>query len=129
VGIIAIEAYFPSQYVDQAELEQFDGVSAGKYTAGLGQARMGFCTDREDVNSLSLTAVQRLLERNNIGKTKMNLLYPIPNLKENNILLSSLKAIQLSNFEIQYSNYETSSCFTSVFHFIKLIWPLITAYL
>jgi len=77
VGIIAIEAYFPSQYVDQAELEQFDGVSAGKYTAGLGQARMGFCTDREDVNSLSLTAVQRLLERNNIGKTKINLLYLI----------------------------------------------------
>lgn len=67
VGIIAIEAYFPSQYVDQADLEQYDGVSAGKYTAGLGQARMGFCTDREDVNSLSLTAVQRLLERNNIG--------------------------------------------------------------
>ncbi|CAB3374397.1 Hypothetical predicted protein [Cloeon dipterum] len=67
VGIIAIEAYFPSQFVDQTELEQFDGVSAGKYTVGLGQARMGFCTDREDVNSLCLTAVQRLMERNSIG--------------------------------------------------------------
>ncbi|KAF4533417.1 hypothetical protein B566_EDAN013281 [Ephemera danica] len=66
VGVLAIEPYFPSQYVDQTELEAFDGVSAGKYTVGLGQSRMGFCTDREDVNSLSLTAVQRLLERNHI---------------------------------------------------------------
>lgn len=27
VGIIAMEVYFPSQYVDQSELEIFDGVS------------------------------------------------------------------------------------------------------
>ncbi|XP_030579813.1 hydroxymethylglutaryl-CoA synthase, cytoplasmic isoform X2 [Archocentrus centrarchus] len=64
VGIIAIELYFPSQYVDQAELEEFDGVLSGKYTVGLGQARMGFCSDREDINSLCLTVVQRLMERN-----------------------------------------------------------------
>lgn len=64
VGIIAMELYFPFQYVDQAELEQFDGVSAGKYTVGLGQARMGFCSDCEDINSLCLTAVHRLMERN-----------------------------------------------------------------
>uniref|UniRef100_A0A672F6I7 Hydroxymethylglutaryl-CoA synthase n=1 Tax=Salarias fasciatus TaxID=181472 RepID=A0A672F6I7_SALFA len=67
VGIIALEMYFPSQYVDQAELEQYDGVSAGKYTVGLGQARMGFCSDREDINSLCLTAVQRLMERNSLS--------------------------------------------------------------
>ncbi|KAK6492564.1 hydroxymethylglutaryl-CoA synthase [Huso huso] len=64
VGIVAMEIYLPSQYVDQAELEQFDGVDAGKYTIGLGQAKMGFCSDREDINSLCLTAVQRLMERN-----------------------------------------------------------------
>lgn len=67
VGIIAMELYFPSQYVDQSELETFDGVSAGKYTIGLGQARMGFCTDREDINSLCLTVVQRLVERNQLS--------------------------------------------------------------
>ncbi|TMW42954.1 hypothetical protein DOY81_011967, partial [Sarcophaga bullata] len=50
VGILAIEVLFPSQYVDQTELEQFDGASAGKYTIGLGQAKMGFCSDREDIN-------------------------------------------------------------------------------
>lgn len=66
VGILAIEVIFPSQYVEQTELEAFDGASAGKYTIGLGQSRMGFCTDREDINSLCLTAVKQLLERYNI---------------------------------------------------------------
>nr|XP_033787757.1 hydroxymethylglutaryl-CoA synthase, cytoplasmic isoform X2 [Geotrypetes seraphini]XP_033787766.1 hydroxymethylglutaryl-CoA synthase, cytoplasmic isoform X2 [Geotrypetes seraphini]XP_033787776.1 hydroxymethylglutaryl-CoA synthase, cytoplasmic isoform X2 [Geotrypetes seraphini] len=67
VGIVALELYFPSQYVDQAELEKFDGVDAGKYTIGLGQAKMGFCSDREDINSLCLTVVQRLMERNGLS--------------------------------------------------------------
>ena len=45
----------------QSELEIHDGVSGGKYTIGLGQTRMGFCTDREDINSLCLTVVNRLV--------------------------------------------------------------------
>ncbi|XP_064548219.1 hydroxymethylglutaryl-CoA synthase 1 [Drosophila montana] len=71
VGIRAIEVLFPSQYVDQTELEQFDGASAGKYTIGLGQSKMGFCSDREDVNSLCLTVVARLLERHHIKHTEI----------------------------------------------------------
>ncbi|XP_005112064.1 hydroxymethylglutaryl-CoA synthase 1 [Aplysia californica] len=67
VGIVALEIYFPSQYVDQTQLEAFDGVSAGKYTIGLGQGKMGFCSDREDINTLCLTVVQRLMQRNKIG--------------------------------------------------------------
>jgi hydroxymethylglutaryl-CoA synthase len=39
VGIISMEIYFPSQFVDQTELEKFDGASDGKYTIGLGQTR------------------------------------------------------------------------------------------
>ncbi|KAF6039320.1 HMGCS1 [Bugula neritina] len=66
VGIVAMEIYFPSQYVDQTELEKFDGIPAGKYTIGLGQDKMGFCSDREDVHSLCLTVVQNLMQRNNI---------------------------------------------------------------
>ncbi|KAF3848682.1 hypothetical protein F7725_015179 [Dissostichus mawsoni] len=31
VGIIALELYLPSQYVDQTELEQLDGVAPGRY--------------------------------------------------------------------------------------------------
>ncbi|XP_076331659.1 hydroxymethylglutaryl-CoA synthase 1-like [Tachypleus tridentatus] len=67
VGIIDIEVYFPSLYVDQAELEEHDGVSSGKYTIGLGQSQMGFCSDREDINSLCLTVVQRLMDRTKVG--------------------------------------------------------------
>ena len=67
VGILAMEIYFPYCYVDQTELEAFDGVSAGKYTIGLGQAKMGFCSDREDINSLCLTVVQRLIEKNRLS--------------------------------------------------------------
>eukprot|EP00092_Neocalanus_flemingeri_P028609 GFUD01031066.1.p1 GENE.GFUD01031066.1~~GFUD01031066.1.p1 ORF type:complete len:483 (+),score=100.87 GFUD01031066.1:230-1678(+) len=71
VGILAMDIYFPHQYVDQAELEAFDEVSAGKYTVGLGQTKMGFCSDREDVNSLCLTVVQRLLEKADVKYTQI----------------------------------------------------------
>ncbi|XP_046327522.1 hydroxymethylglutaryl-CoA synthase 1-like [Haliotis rufescens] len=71
VGIIAMEVYFPSEYVDQTELEKFDGVSEGKYTIGLGQSKMGFCSDREDINSLCLTVVQTLMERNQIAYSEI----------------------------------------------------------
>ncbi|KAJ3191332.1 hypothetical protein HK101_007860 [Irineochytrium annulatum] len=67
VGIHAIELYVPKKYVSQTELEKFDGVSAGKYTIGLGQANMGICDDREDINSICLTVVQNLLEKYNIN--------------------------------------------------------------
>ncbi|KAG0003878.1 Hydroxymethylglutaryl-CoA synthase, cytoplasmic [Entomortierella chlamydospora] len=67
VGIHALEFYFPTKFVDQTELEQFDGVSAGKYTIGLGQNKMAVCDDREDINSISLTVVQNLVEKHNIS--------------------------------------------------------------
>ncbi|KAK4570351.1 3-hydroxy-3-methylglutaryl coenzyme A synthase [Recurvomyces mirabilis] len=66
VGIKGMELYFPSQCVDQTELEKFDGVSAGKYTIGLGQTKMSFCDDREDIYSLTLTTVSSLLKKYNI---------------------------------------------------------------
>ncbi|XP_023343729.1 hydroxymethylglutaryl-CoA synthase 1 [Eurytemora carolleeae] len=71
VGILAVDIYFPAQYVDQSELEVHDGVSGGKYTIGLGQTRMGFCTDREDINSLCLTVVNRLLEKTGTDPSKI----------------------------------------------------------
>lgn len=66
VGIHAIEIIFPSQYVDQNDLETYDKVSSGKYRVGLGQEKMGFCNDREDINSLCLTVVKKLMERYDI---------------------------------------------------------------
>lgn len=65
VGIRAIHFVIPSLYVDQTDLEQYDQVSEGKYTIGLGQKQMGFCTDLEDINSLCLTAVSQLMEISN----------------------------------------------------------------
>lgn len=69
VGIHAIEIYFPPYFVDQKDLEKFDCVSEGKYTIGLGQEEMGFTGDQEDVNSMSLSAVQNLLEKHNVEMT------------------------------------------------------------
>lgn len=54
------------QYVEQSELEKFDGVSEGKYTIGLGQIRMGFCDDREDIYSIALTSLKQFMEQNSI---------------------------------------------------------------
>ncbi|KAI9929105.1 hypothetical protein ASPWEDRAFT_49242 [Aspergillus wentii DTO 134E9] len=66
IGIKAIEVYFPSQCVDQAELEKFDGVGEGKYTIGLGQTKMSFADDREDIYSMALTTLSSLLKKYNV---------------------------------------------------------------
>jgi hydroxymethylglutaryl-CoA synthase len=63
LGILGLEAYFPSTFVEQQELEKFDGVSPGKYTVGLGQQRMAFAGDREDINSVALSVTQSLMEK------------------------------------------------------------------
>ncbi|KTA95584.1 Hydroxymethylglutaryl-CoA synthase [Nakaseomyces glabratus] len=57
VGIKGIEVYIPSQYVSEAELEKYDGVSQGKYTIGLGQTNMSFVNDREDIYSIEYPVV------------------------------------------------------------------------
>ena len=67
VGILAIDAYFPTIYVEQTDLEKFNGVGEGKYTIGLGQKQMAFCTDREDINSICLTVTKSLLEKHSIS--------------------------------------------------------------
>ena len=67
MGIHGVEIYFPATYVDQADLEVYDKAPKGKYTVGLGQLKMAFVNDREDVNSISLTCVQNLLRKFNIN--------------------------------------------------------------
>ncbi|CCE81539.1 Piso0_002198 [Millerozyma farinosa CBS 7064] len=66
IGIKGIEIYIPGQYVNQNDLEKADGVSAGKYTIGLGQTNMSFVNDREDIYSLSLTSLKNLIEKYDI---------------------------------------------------------------
>lgn len=62
VGIVAMEAYWPRSFVTQTELEKELKASPGKFVHGLGQERMGFVDDREDVYSMALTVVSRLLK-------------------------------------------------------------------
>ncbi|KAJ5593409.1 hypothetical protein N7537_010313 [Penicillium hordei] len=76
VGIKALEIYFPSRYVPQSELETYLGASTGKFTIGLGQQKMSFCDDREDLYSMALTAVSSLLKKyqidpNTIGRLEV----------------------------------------------------------
>ncbi|OQE14145.1 hypothetical protein PENFLA_c040G01985 [Penicillium flavigenum] len=71
VGIKALEVYFPSRYVPQSELETYLGASAGKFTVGLGQQKMSFCDDREDLYSMALTVVSSLLEKYHIDPTSI----------------------------------------------------------
>ncbi|GMH28882.1 hypothetical protein Nepgr_030725 [Nepenthes gracilis] len=76
VGILAMEIYFPPTCVQQEALEAHDGASKGKYTIGLGQDCMAFCTEVEDIISMSLTAITSLLEKyeidpKNIGRLEV----------------------------------------------------------
>ena len=87
VGILAAEVYFPRHFVDQKDLEKFDGVSGnflsllvkclleifaeGKYTIGLGQEKMGIVSDREDVNSIALTALDKLVKSYSLDLKKI----------------------------------------------------------
>uniref|UniRef100_A0A0N5BLI3 Hydroxymethylglutaryl-CoA synthase n=1 Tax=Strongyloides papillosus TaxID=174720 RepID=A0A0N5BLI3_STREA len=74
VGIHALEFYFPKNYVDQSKLEEFDNVSSGKYTIGLGQKQMGFFCDHEDINSICLTVLENLLQKNEIDRNSIGYL-------------------------------------------------------
>jgi len=71
VGILALEVYFPRTYVDQEDLEAFDKIAKGKYTKGLGQLRMAAFSDLEDVNSLALTVVDRLMQKNGVDPRRV----------------------------------------------------------
>lgn len=79
VGILAVDFAFPSQYVDQEDLELYDmsqnvkGVQPGKYTKGLCQNKMAFTTDREDVQALCLTVVSSLMDKYNISELSLSL--------------------------------------------------------
>ena len=66
IGIIDIQIYFPSLYISQSDLERYDNVSQGKYTIGLGQENLSFANDNEDINSICLSVLSQLLNKNSI---------------------------------------------------------------
>jgi hydroxymethylglutaryl-CoA synthase len=67
LGIVDMQLYFPKYYVDQSDLEDHDKAAKGKYTIGLGQEKMAFVKDNEDINSISLTVVDKIIKRNNLS--------------------------------------------------------------
>jgi hydroxymethylglutaryl-CoA synthase len=57
IGIIAMDIYFPPYFVEQQELEDYYGVSAGKYTIGLEQEKMAVCPENEDAISMAMNGI------------------------------------------------------------------------
>nr|CAH8869614.1 unnamed protein product [Trichobilharzia regenti] len=72
-GIIAMEVFFPRYFVSQHDLEVADEC-IGKYTQGLSQTSLGFCSIQEDINSICLTVVSNLIKRVNIDLRKVGFL-------------------------------------------------------
>lgn len=70
-GIIGLEMHIPQLFVSQRELERFDGVASGKYTKGLGQTNMAVCDVDEDIQSMALSATQRLLNTYGLDPRKI----------------------------------------------------------
>ncbi len=72
LGIIDIQVYFPRYYINQYELEEYDKVPHGKYTVGLGQTNMSFVDDNEDINSMCLTVLDKLIKKNHISLNQIS---------------------------------------------------------
>ncbi|TYG88387.1 hypothetical protein ES288_A12G017300v1 [Gossypium darwinii] len=84
-------------------LEAHDGASKGKYTIGLGQDCMAFCTEVEDVISMSLTAVTSLLAKykidpKQIGRLEVGSETVIDKSK-------SIKTFLMQIFEVLFPNH------------------------
>jgi len=107
-GIEAMEVYFPSQYVSQEKLEAYDGVPKGKYTIGLGQDEMCFCSDVENVQSIALTVCSNLMKKlknvtyNDIGRLSVCTETIIDHSK-------SIKSVLMQLFE-DSGNFDVEGC-------------------
>ena len=49
-------------------MEEYDKAPHGKYTIGLGQTNMSFIDDKEDINSICLTVLDKLIKKTNFIK-------------------------------------------------------------
>ena len=127
VGVLNLDFYFPSEYVEQKELEVHDKVSQGKYTIGLGQTRMAICSDREDIHSICLTVTKRLMEKSGISSKDVGFL-----MVGTETLIDKSKSVKTvlmqlfeesGNFDVQGID-TTNACFggtASLFHALDWI--------
>ncbi|KAK4127561.1 hypothetical protein N657DRAFT_661650 [Parathielavia appendiculata] len=92
-----MEIHVPAHCLDRSFFVKHQGVSPGIYTVGLGLKYMSYCTDREDVCSLALTAASSLLRKSNIeprsiGHLKVGTELPIDKAKSVKSVLTTLFA-------------------------------------
>ena len=136
IGILALEVYFPTCYVKQTDLEIANGASAGKYTIGLGQDAMAFTGDLEDINSISLTVVKRLLEKydispNEIGRLEIGTESLVDKSKSTKTVLMSLFAESGNLFPYYSLLFPTIPYYSLLFPTIPyyfLLFPTIPYY-
>ena len=74
VGLHALEVHTPRHCVRATELEAELSV-AGKYTQGLLMREWAACDEDEDVVSMALTAVRRLIERHGVRHADVGMLH------------------------------------------------------
>jgi len=96
-GICSIEVHFPETYVSQARLELYDKGKPGKYTLGLGQSKMAFTTECEDICSLALTVVSKLIERDGIDYSQVGRLTVVTESQDYHA--KSIKTVLMQLFE------------------------------
>lgn len=70
-GILSAELYIPKLFISQSDFEKSKNISKGKITIGLSQTEMSFISPLEDVNSISLTVLRRLLSRTKVPISKI----------------------------------------------------------
>ena len=73
VGIHALEVYTPRHCVRAADLEVAHGC-AGKYTHGLRMRESSTCDEDEDVASMAMSAVRRLLDKRGVRRRDVGML-------------------------------------------------------
>ena len=71
-GILAAELYIPKLYIDQKDFEISKNISRGKITIGLSQKQMSFVSHLEDVNSIALSVLRKLLTRTKIPEKQIS---------------------------------------------------------
>jgi NADP-dependent 3-hydroxy-3-methylglutaryl-CoA reductase len=70
IGIEYIDLYTNLNYIDLHDLAVYLGVDPNKYKYGIGQDKMSYCGDNEDIISMYLTLVEQIMTKysyNDIG--------------------------------------------------------------
>jgi hydroxymethylglutaryl-CoA synthase len=124
IGIIDIETYFPKLFVSQEKLEKTMGLSNGNITKGLMQNNMAVVDCSEDIVSMSLTALNNLIEVSgielrDIGRLSIGTETPIDKSKSIKTFLMD-KFQQVNNYDILGVDY-VNACYGGTAAFLDSV--------